>query len=100
MNAAFTVENPAGHCEVGAAMHSAFVASDPATVGNRAYAGWTLDVMKAHGIKAEDVEYVIAHGQANDFDGKIGYLPPRDSEGKQSFRVIVDDTGKVLRVFY
>ena len=99
-DAAFTVENPAGQCLVGAAMHSAFVASEPATVGNRAYAGWALDVMKAHGIKAEDVEYVIAHGQASDFDGKIGYLPPRDSEGKQSFRVIVDDTGKVLRVFY
>ena len=99
-DAAFTIENPAPHCVVGAAMHSSFVASEPATVGNRAYAGWALDVMKAHGIQAADVEYVIAHGRASDFDGKKGYLPPPELKGKQSFRVIVDGSGKVVRVFY
>src|SRR5262245_20476566 len=35
-DAAFTIENPATHCEVGAAMHSSFVASEPATIGRRA----------------------------------------------------------------
>jgi len=99
-DAAFTIENPAKDCTVGAAMHSSFVASEPGSIGDRAYAGWALDVMKAHGIKAEDVEYVIAHGRASDFDGKTGYLPPAEWKGRQSFRVIVDDTGKVLRVFY
>ena len=99
-DAAFTIESPASRCVVGAAMHSSFVASEPATIGNRAYAGWALDVMKAHGIRAEDVEYVIAHGRASDFDGKTGYLPPDELEGKRSFRVVVDETGKVLRVFY
>src|SRR5262245_5579430 len=99
-DAAFTIENPSQHCSVGAAMHSSFVASEPATLGRRAYAGWALDVMKAHGIQAEDVEYVIAHGQASDFDGKTGYLPPPGREGRQGFRVIVDAAGKVLRVFY
>ena len=97
---AFSIDNPSKRCVVGAAMHSSFVASEPAMLGNRAYAGWVLDVMKAHGIKAEEVENVIAHGKAADLDGMTGYMPPEDLKGSHSFRVIVDDTGKVVRVFY
>jgi hypothetical protein len=101
-DAAFTVRNPArGGCTVGAAMHSGFVASEPATVGGRAYAGWALDVMKAHGIKAADVEATIANGRAERFEGMTTYTwAPAGSDWRRQFRVRVDGSGKVVLVFY
>ena len=97
---AFTIENPQSGCIVGEAMHSSFVAGEPATLRGRAYAGWALDVMKAHGITAADVEGVIAHGKAAAVDGMTGYEPPADLESSRRFRVIVDGNGKVIRMFY
>lgn len=101
-DAAFTVRNPEkGGCIVGAAMHSTYVASGPATVGGRAYAGWALDVMKAHGIKAADVENTIAHGRAERFEGLTTYTNEADgTDWKKKFRVRVDGSGKVVLVFY
>jgi hypothetical protein len=101
-DAAFTVRNPRkGRCTVGAAMHSTYVASMPATVGGRAYAGWALDVMKAHGIKAADVEYTIAHGRAERFEGLTTYTnEPEGADWRKKFRVRVDGSGKVVLVFY
>lgn len=97
---AFTIENPDTGCVVGAAMRSGFVASEPGRLRGRAYAGWALDVMKAHGISAEDVEHVIADGGATAFDGMTGYEPPADMESTRRIRVIVDSSGKVIRVFF
>jgi hypothetical protein len=101
-DAAFTVRNSErGGCTVGAAMHSSFVASDPATVDGRAYSGWALDVMKAHGIQAADVEYTIAHGRAEPFEGRTTYTyEADDADWRKQFRVRVDGGGKVLLVFY
>jgi hypothetical protein len=101
-DAAFTVRNPAGgRCTVGAAMHSTFVASGPATVGGRAYSGWALDVMKAHGITAADVEATIAHGRAERYEGMTTYTAaPEGSDWRKQFRVRVDGSGKVVLVFY
>ena len=101
-DAVFTVRNPEkGNCIVGAAMHSTFVASGPATVGGRAYSGWALDVMKAHGIKATDVENTIAHGRAERFEGLTTYTNESDgTDWKKKFRVRVDGSGKVVLVFY
>lgn len=101
-DAAFTVRNPAnGHCTVGSAMHSTFVASGPSTVGGRAYSGWALDVMMAHGIKASDVENTIANGRAERFEGMTTYtVAPEGSDWRKQFRVRVDGSGKVVLVFY
>lgn len=101
-DAAFTVRNPDhGRCTVGAAMHSNFVASSPATVGGRAYAGWALDVMKAHGITAADVEATIAHGRAERFEGMTTYTwAPEGADWRKQFRVRLDSGGKVVFVFY
>lgn len=101
-DAAFTVRNPAnGRCTVGAAMHSTFVASEPATVGGRAYSGWALDVMKAHGIKPADVEYTIEHGRPVLFEGMMTYMLDHAREDwRKDFRVRVDGSGKVVLVFY
>jgi hypothetical protein len=101
-DAAFIVRNPGkGNCTVGAAMHSTFVASGPATVGGRAYAGWALDVMKAHGITAADVENTIAHGRAERFEGLVTYTNETEgSDWRKRFRVRVDGSGKVVLVFY
>ena len=49
-DAAFTITNAKSGCVVGAAMHSTYVASDPARTAGRAYSGWARDVMKAHGM--------------------------------------------------
>ena len=99
---AFIVRNPDhGRCTVGAAMRSSFVASEPATVGGRAYAGWALDVMKAHGITAADVEHTIAHGRAERFEGMTTYTnEPEGEDWRKKFRVRVDGSGKVVLVFY
>jgi hypothetical protein len=101
-DAPFTIRNPAqGGCTVGAAMHSRFVASGPATVGGRAYSGWALDVMKAHGIRAEDVENTIAHGRADRFEGRTTYTGAAEGDDwRKKFRVRVDGGGKVVLVFY
>lgn len=101
-DAAFTVRNPAnGRCIVGAAMRSDFVAGGPATVGGRAYSGWALDVMKAHGIKAADVEATIARGRAERFEGMTTYTyAPEGSDWRKQFHVRVDSGGKVVLVFY
>ncbi len=101
-DALFTIRNPAGgDCTVGAAMHSGFVASGPATVGGRAYAGWALDVMKAHGITAADVENTIAHGRAERFEGRTTYTnEPGGGDWRKKFRVRLDGSGKVVLVFY
>jgi hypothetical protein len=101
-DAAFTVRNPAdGRCAVGAAMHSTFVASGPATVGGRAYAGWALDVMKSHGITAADVENTIAHGRAERFEGLVTYTNQAEgTDWRKLYRVRVDGSGKVVLVFY
>jgi hypothetical protein len=99
-DAAFTIADSGRDCVVGAAMHSRFVASEPALLGGRAYAGWARDVMKSHGLTADDVEYVIAHGKATAVDGMTGYLPPADAGRSRNFRVIVEGNGKVIRVFF
>jgi hypothetical protein len=99
---AFDVRQPArGDCRVGAAMRSQFVASRPATVGGREYAGWALDVMKAHGITALDVERTIAEGRAERFEGHITYVRGQGGpDWREAFKVRTDGRGKVLLVFY
>lgn len=101
-DASFTIRNPTqGNCTVGAAMQSSFVASGPATVGGRVYSGWALDVMKAQGIRAADVENTIAHGRAERFEGRITYTnEPGGTDWRKKFRVRLDGSGKVLLVFF
>lgn len=100
-DAAFTIANAKGGCVVGAAMHSTYVASDPATMGGRAYSGWARDVMKAHEISADQVEDRIAHGRARTAAEITTYSPlPGGDDWRQSFIVQVDRTGKVILVFY
>jgi hypothetical protein len=101
-DASFVIRHPArGPCRVGAAMRSHFVASAPATVGGREYAGWALDVMKAHGITAEDVERTIAEGRAERFEGHITYVRGEEGSGwREAFKVRTDGRGRVLLVFY
>jgi len=100
-DAAFVIRQPEqGSCRVGAAMHSDFIASPPATVGGREYAGWALDVMEAHGISAEDVERTIAEGRAERFEGHITYVREEGADWREAFKVRTDGRGRVLLVFY
>lgn len=101
-DAAFTVREPErGHCRVGAAMHSDFVASEPATIGGRAYSGWALDVMEAHDITSADVEDAIAHGRAVRYEGQTTYTAGLTGpDSRKQFRVRLDGSGKAILVYY
>jgi len=100
-DAAFTVTNANSGCVVGAAMHSTYVASDPAMISGRAYSGWALDVMRAHEITAGQVEDRIAHGRARTAANITTYSPPPGGDDwRKSFVVQVDQAGKVILVFY
>ena len=99
---AFTITDGKSGCVVGAAMHSEFVASNPATIEGRAYSGWARDVMQAHGITAEQVENRIAHGRASVIGGITTYSRASvgEEDWRQSYVVQVDQAGKVILVFY
>jgi len=100
-DAAFAITNAKSGCVVGAAMHSTYVASDPARIGGRAYSGWARDVMKAHEITFDQVEDRIAHGRARTSGEITTYSPPPGvDDWRQSFVVQVDRSGKVILVFY
>jgi hypothetical protein len=55
--------------------------------------------MKAHDITAAEVEKVIGHGEAVVTGKFTTYMPPSSSSWTDSFRVKVDNTGKVALVF-
>jgi hypothetical protein len=100
-DAAFTITNAKSGCVVGAAMHSTYVASEPARIAGRAYSGWARDVMKAHEITYDQVEDRIAHGRARTAADITTYSPqPGGKDWRQSYVVQVDRTGKVILVFY
>lgn len=100
-DAAFAITNAKSGCFVGAAMHSTYVASAPATIAGRAYSGWARDVMRAHEITADQVEDRIAHGRARTAASITTYSPaPGGDDWRKSFVVQVDQAGKVILVFY
>jgi hypothetical protein len=95
---AFSLSIPDSACTIGNPRNSTFVASEPATIGGRAYSGWALDVMKAHDITAEEVEQVVEHGESVVTGNLTTYMPPNSSSWANSFRVKTTNSGKVVLI--